>query len=506
MKLSEKELTEDQIEGVEQASEPAPPPVEPEPEPDNPIAARVAGKVTEDDAIIAKLKRDRGVRTSSEQLFSFLASIPRKHKAWDLMLTYVYRLKPVINRKQVNPDNQKNIGSFSELITEESLTELFGWGKYRIDVCWLGKKDDTRVMWTVWSPDCTMAENPPKLDLAELDLSNSDNRSYIEFLKSQGLIDNGGNIVESSNGKGATGIDPSLLGFIERQQQLLMQAVRTGQPKPNDVEGQAMSKAIEIVAQGSARANDLMMQQSKQQDPANTIELVKTVLAMAKPSGDGGNNDLIKLLMQQNTTLMQAMLTRPQREERDPLDQMLKMQEVMNTMRENNDGGSRGGGSWKDKLMDVAPVVFQTIGGIIQAAMAQKANGGMEAPPVHVTPTVVGSPTAIQAGGGSDSPTMDAQAQQRAAMAQQLAAYGPMLVRAVNRGEDGSKFAESIETMFGVESGVYPSIRAMGKEGIISALAMEPNTWQALQPMLPQLEQFVDEFLAYGNREDNNEG
>ena len=79
------------------------------------------------------------------------------------------------------------------------------------------------------------------------------------------------------------------------------------------------------------------------------------------------------------------------------------------------------------------------------------------------------------------------------ALVQQI---GVQVVDALARGVTGDQFADSLVTFYG--EAVYERIASFGQAGIMSALQSLPQLWAQLAPVQPQLEQFVSDFLGYG--------
>lgn len=69
-------------------------------------------------------------------------------------------------------------------------------------------------------------------------------------------------------------------------------------------------------------------------------------------------------------------------------------------------------------------------------------------------------------------------------------------LRAMERGQDGADFASAIDTWHSPET--YNQLRALGKQQLASALVQSPFGAQ-FQARMPQVDQFLDEFLAYGD-------
>jgi hypothetical protein len=72
-------------------------------------------------------------------------------------------------------------------------------------------------------------------------------------------------------------------------------------------------------------------------------------------------------------------------------------------------------------------------------------------------------------------------------------------VKALDSEVDGDSFAHGLASLDGEE--VYLAVAGLGKPGILQALQSVPDVWAALAPRASALSVFVDQFLAYGEPE-----
>ena len=223
---------------------------------------------------------------------------------------------------------------------------------------------------------------------------------------------------------------------------------------------------------------------TKNSDPMFMVKLLEAV----QPKGDG-NSAIMQMmhadmtaLREQNSQLIMKLIDRPAPP--DPLDNLLKYKDLFESMKgEQGEAPSR---NWKEKLVDALPQMAGPVLNIIAAALQGRAMGqrvnvnpatGQAVPESPMGP--VQEPPRALDGPQTTEPTPQTQQE---LIAVQIRQYGMFIVQAVARGEAGDAFAQSLETMFGVESGVYPTIASLGKEGIIGALKSEPGTWARLAP------------------------
>jgi len=110
-------------------------------------------------------------------------------------------------------------------------------------------------------------------------------------------------------------------------------------------------------------------------------------------------------------------------------------------------------------------------------------------------PTLEGGTGAAPAASATEGTEASAQAE----LLQLAGQIGPLLLNALNQGRDGASFADSLTALYGGLA--YEQISALGKDGIMAALQVHPQLWPQLAPIQPRLEQFIDEFIVWGQVE-----
>ena len=76
---------------------------------------------------------------------------------------------------------------------------------------------------------------------------------------------------------------------------------------------------------------------------------------------------------------------------------------------------------------------------------------------------------------------------------------GRWLLTPASSGVEGDSFAHGLASLAGEE--VYAAVAGLGKPGILQALQSVPDVWAAIAPRAAALSVFVDQFLAYGEPE-----
>jgi len=74
--------------------------------------------------------------------------------------------------------------------------------------------------------------------------------------------------------------------------------------------------------------------------------------------------------------------------------------------------------------------------------------------------------------------------------------YGPIILQWLNNGRTGDELAEWVENGFGTAT--YLSIKNIGTEKIVKALKIVPEFWNNVASFEPQVVEFVQQFVAYG--------
>ena len=395
-----------------------------------------------------------------DQFFQLVEDYPNK----EMLVFYLYRQWPIINRKQADPNNPKNIakyiyegGDLRKLIHRE-----FGSGEYGLKVVDPTKpKGQQRLAQTEWTfndPDL-----PPQLDVDELVLGHPRNRSFEDGLRRQGkLKDEVEQVADTATEQ---------LGTIA--QRALDELAQTRKNKPE-----------------SAAAGD-----------APLLAIVQMLFQQNQAA------------QQQQTALLMELMK--SRQEADPApaqapasslaEQLALLREVRDAAADFGGGAVRSGKQsvWEHVLAALAPSVPQLLAVLGQLAAAPAARGGaVPVAPVAPAPMAPAVAAPVDTGAAAlVNPQPEGVDDMTLRMGMRFMQVGQQALAAFERGRSGDVFAQSLETMEADGEVVYEQLRAVGFDGIMQVVRTLP-AWPGLAAREKQVEQFIREFLAYGDEDE----
>lgn len=422
---------------------------------------------------------------------------------FDHLVPYLYRTRPIIDRQRVDSKAAINIDKLGEkrTLNLDYIKRTHGSGGYKITVNDVNKAINGRGG-TIGEVYIEIDEPglEPILRLDELDYTHRDNKVYVDKLIAQGKITPDGKVTQVTPIQN-NGNDPALMGMVKDMMGEFMK--RSNQPPPKDtsteVVGGMYSKAFDA-AVGMIKDNA-----RTESDPFKMLTALKELL----PQQDSGAGMLAMVLKLQGDSqareqtmmlkLMEVMQAKQETE--SDIDKLLKFKELGLL------GGGEGGSSHKRSTLEIlaeagAPIlgkVFDTVQLILQGNMLAKAGLVPPNPSQPQQPPPQPAPQITKGENIVEMPTP----QETDQFTQLLTQYGGMIVQAINTKTPGDAFAESIETLFSPV--VYQSIAGLGKEEIIKRLQSVPLVWNQIGGAPQLVNQFIDEFIAYGSQEEEGE-
>lgn len=421
---------------------------------------------------------------------------------FDHLVPYLYRTWPIIDRQRVDSKASLNIDKLGDkqTLNLEYIKQTHGNGSYKITVNDVNKAVNGKGG-TIGSVYLDIKEPglEPILRLDELDFGHRENKVYVDKLIAQGKITPDGKVTQVTPTQNM-GNDPAVMQLLTS----LINKVTDGrnQPIPKDT-------TAETIGQMYSKASETMMQMVKDNskadnDPLKMLSALKDLLPK-QDSGEGMLSLVLKLQgdsqAREQTMMLKLMeVMQAKGETESDIDKLIKFKEL----------GLLGGGdgaSHKRSTLEIlaeagAPIlgkVFDTVQLILQGNMLAKAGLVPPSPSQPQQPPPQQAPQIAKGENVIEMPTLNETDQ----FTQLLTQYGGMIVQAINTKTPGDKFADSIDTMFGTI--VYESIASMGKEGILAKLQAVPNVWNQIGGAPQLVNQFIDEFIAYGSQEDEGE-
>lgn len=436
---------------------------------------------------------------------------------WNHLTMALYREVPYIDRKQVNPNANINIEIFASPWDHKGKTFLttHGSGSYKMII-----NDSNRTIkgkggmlgvarFVVNEPDY-----PPVFVLEELVVDHPSNRTLVAKLMAEGKLNPQGRIMTPQGGNNDnTALIALLTRMIEKNSSI----------PPKD-------STAESISQMFVKANDTMLgmvkDQAKADDPDKLIKMLASLKDML-PKAESGN-ELLTLVVKMQSDLArvqaesQASNAKIQADSQNARESlMLKMMEMMNTRPNSEDaedkvlsriatykelfgGEGKGKASIPELLIEHgAPVVLkvlETIQGFVNIKNYQDGLKKQQEAQVTVQASALPLP---QAESTEPQPQTNGKVVEMPANEQQQLVTvirgpaGPLILSALQRGEDGSNFANALEGMFGTLT--YDQIASQGKDKILAAMQAVPEFWNQIVPA--SMEKFVEEFIAYGSEE-----
>lgn len=174
--------------------------------------------------------------------------------------------------------------------------------------------------------------------------------------------------------------------------------------------------------------------------------------------------------MQMEMMKMQMDMMRGKGKDGDELGKLERMMEL---------AGKMGGGGWSDTIKEMLPLVLPFM---------MRGMGPLPAAQPQPQPDQIAAPGGVPGGvpgaapGGRLTPA-------------QVEDFSGRALTCMNRGQDGSDFANGIEVIF--SPAAYDTLRAMGKDNLI-AVVLQSSRAAAFQAKGEATAQFIQEFIDYG--------
>lgn len=463
-----------------------------------------------------------------------------KIKDWSAMRVYVYRAWPKVDATLAGRKNTNIYKWEHEQPDFDLLPALFGNGVYivRVNDYNLPSKR-TEFLRGKIVVDTT--NNPPVLDLDELVLGHTENRSYELYLRQRNQHPD--QIAMQNQTPADSGATKELAGTNKFLLQQLLQ------PKRNPFEEEG-AKAL------FAGFGEVMKQAAAQNDPAKLITAMKELREMsgmgAAPAGNGFEmlQGVVTMFMpllttylensaaaaraseerqQQLFTLMlnQAKPTAPA----DPYAEFNKTVELVKQVRTlAGDGGAA------EAIADPKMVLYQSLAenmpqlalAGLQLARSWGSPAALPAASTTVTPMGAAPPNPAAAAtvnpstvppyphqharpaGGKQPVVVEQEPTTEQVIQFLLAQYRDHLVdiagqvsRFMERGKDGVDYADTFVDLNGEQ--VYNQVAGVGAEALFGAFQRIPEAWQLFERQPDKLREFIEQFCNPEDWSDDDE-
>lgn len=396
---------------------------------------------------------------------------------------YAYRTFPVVNMKLVDPKGYVYVQVYKgECPNMDEFTMANGGGRYSFTVNDrdMGKNGTLFKM----KVDVPMTERDPIINYNALDLSDPSNKSYIQMLKSRGVLDADGKPVplskrgDTANMASETMIGGRVIDILEKQ----LDATQRTQNNRIQEELASLKKSIEGSKDTDSLGkglSDIVIAKMNQDDPSKLVAVFAPVLSLLGKilEQPKGGDDMTKLLItmmieNQKTAQMQQQhmmeLLLKNKGDTGGIGQLKETIDLLDTIRGEKEGGgkktiteqviegveriglpvldnvvklwqlSKQGGATIVKPV-TSPVVDKGVPGLPEPAPAQPVGTGFNPFSDPHPPTPTPNPKVVQ----MPTPTPVTPTPENPLVSGILSQYA-LILNSINQGQPGYEFAEGI--------------------------------------------------------------
>jgi hypothetical protein len=446
----------------------------------------IIAKVSEIQAKAEEIKTKRalppkpGDRVSFENLREWLALLPPD--AEERVTIWVYRMEPIINRQIVDPQANNNIdiiyNGFANL-TEEYMISRHGGGTYKFVV-----KDEDKPKTQLGGffeakLSVPMIDNPPKLDLREVEWDNPKNKGYQRWARTQRLInENNMPVIERKEG------EPTQSSGINSE---MLKMMLDFTAKMSDKEQQAFKQKIGGEDAVSKSMNELFLEKLKQEDPNKQMNVVVSLITAMKQMQPEVKQDntiavmmplLIKMMddgraaADRQMNLMLEFIKSSKSEPKEETDELDKLQKLLAIAKEIKGGPPAGEKTITESLLEfgqsVLPGVLTIVGNITAANAARNGATVPAQQPMNTT-------EAMNKENQNMTKTIPGLPQNEAA--QYILQYGPVIIPKL--AGEGYEFAIDVGNLFG-DAAIASMVR-FGPEKLMEAAKSVPQFWEQIE-------------------------
>lgn len=428
-----------------------------------------------------------------EKFFVYWASLFPEYK--DRITVYVYRMWPVINREKNS--KKKYIDKLGEPITRDDMPHRYGDGDYAMFMT-DGNREICRM--SMHGREGIRNYAPPVIDLQDLVMDDPANASYIETLRSQGILPR-----EKGDEEMATvaAMSEMTSGMVQ-----MVGKVLENKNSSATSEQAAASRSIELISATASKVVDMVRDQAGGGGPQSIDMLDKAanIIERLTPKESGGGlrdvMPLIQIALEQGKASHEVQLTF--------LSDRLKFTETLLLNQQQQGNGKSLVGELR-QLADLKETLQDVFGGAPE--QQQKEESGLvkympyAVAGLGIISTIVYNLTVAKTGTGTpikpeapQIPAPDPAKENQPQPGQEDEVYRAFLreieaplLSSLRNGEGGGKFAATLIALKG--EFLYQQIQKAGKDQLVALLKMDETLYQQLiaDPKFPQ---FLDQFLA----------
>lgn len=406
--------------------------------------------------------------------------------------TYVYRVKPVIDRRQMNV-SEKYLTKTSSLVDDNFLLTNWGSGRYMAVLNDLNREGAKQV--AKWTGDVTDPTREPVVNPSELVMDGRDgeeNQPVIARYLAMGwtVTDDRNELLPDGFRRLAPPPIPHVAPPVKEN---------PGAPGAVMIDGQTLLSLLS--ARGSGGNDDL--------------ERAFQIAERLKPPA--GDNKLTEaLVLKAVDALIGQRAASPAPAPPSPLGQLGELKQTIGFLREEFNWGGPSAApaapgssrSWIDAMIAL-PAIFESGAKFFGSMML--AHRMMPAPGAAVVPTMpiqVGPPAPVQAStagiGESGSAGNGADDMLNPVRLAAMMDVGQRAVAAIAASVSGDDFAEQLCSNEQTAA-VYDDLVSLGRDGILTALAGIPGIAEKMAPKRAEYVAWIDAFLDYATADDEEE-
>lgn len=433
-----------------------------------------------------------------EKFFPYWTSLYPKYK--DRITVYIYRMWPVINRERNG--KKKYIDKLGEPLTRDDMAHRYGDGDYAMHLT-DGNREVCRT--AMHGRDGIRNYAPPIIDVQDLVMDDPANGTYIETLRSQGILERAKGEDEVATVQAVSEITS---GMVQMMGKVLDKNASTA-----SADQAAATRSIELISSTANKVVDMVKDQAAAAGggPNQSIEILDRAASIiermtAKDASNGGLKEvmpLIQVALEQSKASNEAQLNFLSRRLEFTESLLLKQQE--------------GGSKERNLLSELQQLaeLRETLQGVFGTAEKEEREdpGLMKYLPyvtagLGVLGTLIYNFAVAKTGTGTPikpeipqiqqpAPKEEAQAQTQVQEEDMYRAFlreiETPLLTSLRGGESGGKFAEVLIAMKG--EFIFKEIQRAGPDQLLALLKMDSTLFQQLSAD-PRFPQFLSEFLA----------
>jgi hypothetical protein len=391
---------------------------------------------------------------------------------------YVYRVLPVIDKK----DNEHFLCKVTEPFDEDYLMRNFGSGKYYLRLN--NQRGETIASKTVSLHNPAF---PPKVSPDEVVRTDPRNETYFKVWAPKEPA--AATAPPSSSAADSTA--------VQELSKLLNKALE--QRERGSAADSAQSNLTGSLVQW---ALDQTGKEREINDPTKMAALLRELKSLLPSQQPPDGLALIEKVL----AITEKLNPASREAQQDPLDYVEKAVNLVEKLRPQPVASGASGesqmGSWQEFFQPVLPSLISALAPLVPAvAQMMLAKNGRPQQGPQVSPVVAPVPAPAGAPPAGEQPQQQPAAQSPGQdFAEMAANMAPLFFNAVAQpGRTGTDLADSVVMLFGPLR--YQQVAAFGKETLLTFLQSHP-LWQQLGPLQARVPEFIEEFVAYQEPED----